>query len=154
MATELPGNDFAHRRITSWRSAGEFIPASDALFIVAAIAAVFAAGLIITESLTREPAATSVAAGGGREVSLGDFRFGLSQLFQPAAQNLYEQRLKSHSARISQAVEEAGRAATDDDLDDPELANFRNRIQGKVNGVLGARAVEGVLIDDFRTMTP
>lgn len=148
------------------RPKGEFIDVSDALFIVAAISAAFVGGLLIIEWMTRGDR-VPVPPGSGREVALGDFRLGLSQLVKPrlvefeataivggspAAQNLYEQRLKSHSARISQAVEEAGRATTDAELDDPELSSFRDRIQGKVNTVLGARAVESVLIDEFRAV--
>jgi hypothetical protein len=149
------------------RAKGDFIHISDALFIVAAILAVFAGGLLVTGVLTREAPAATVEAGGGREVSLGAFHFGMPGLFKPQivefeaiavvggspdVQDLYEERLKTHSARISQAVEEAGRAATDAELDDPALVHFRGRIQGKLNGVLGTRAVQGVLIDDFRSM--
>jgi hypothetical protein len=148
------------------RPAAEVVDASDALFVVAAIAAVFAGGLLTVSALSRQPAAKTIASN-GREVSLGDFRFGLPKLFNPrivefeaiavvggssAAQEVYAERVKTHSARISQAVEEAGRAATDEELDDPELADFRNRIQGKVNVVLGGPVVEGVLIDDFKSM--
>jgi hypothetical protein len=148
------------------RPIAEFIDASDALFVVAAIAAVFTGGLLIVSAIARQPAVQAVVSN-GREVSLGDYRFGLSRLLKPrvvefeaiavvggnaAVQELYAERLKSHSARISQAVEEAGRAATDEELDDPELAGFRGRIQGKVNIVLGGPVVEGVLIDDFRAV--
>lgn len=150
----------------SQRPTAEFIDVSDALFVVAAIAAVLAGGLVIVSSLAGESVVKRVVSN-GREVSLGDYRFGLSRLLKPrivefeaiavvggssAAQDLYEERLKSHAARISQAVEEAGRAATDEELDDPDLANFRDRIQGKVNVVLGGPVVEGVLIDDFRAV--
>ena len=148
------------------RPTAEVIDASDALFVVAAIAAVFTGGLLIVAALTREPP-VNVVASNGREVSLGDYRFGLSRLLKPrvvefeaiavvggssTAQEVYAERLKSHAARISQAVEEAGRAATDEELDDPGLAEFRDRIQGKVNVVLGGPVVEGVLIDDFRSV--
>jgi hypothetical protein len=148
------------------RAPGEFIYVSDALFVVAAIAAVFAAGLLAVSSLAGQTGIAPVASN-GREVSLGEFQFGLSRLFKPriiefkaiavvggnaATQEVYEQRLQRHAARISQAVEEAGRAATDADFADPELAKFRDRIQLKVNVVLGAPVVEAVLIHDFRSL--
>jgi len=148
------------------RPIAEFIDVSDALFVVAAIAAVFAGGLLIVSSITRQPVVKQ-AVSNGREVSLGDYRFGLSRLITPrvvefkaiaivggsaAVQELYAERLESHAARISQAVEEAGRAATDEELDDPDLTDFRDRIQGKVNVVLGGPVIEGVLIDDFRAV--
>lgn len=97
------------------RPIAEFIDVSDALFVVAAIAAVFAGGLLIVSSLTGESVVKTVVSN-GREVSLGDYRFGLSRLLEPrivefeaiavvggssAAQDLYEERLKSHAARIS-----------------------------------------------------
>lgn len=159
-SADAPGAEASSRRDP------EFIDASDALFVVAAVAAVFAGGLLTVSSLTRLPPVSAVASN-GREISLGDYRFGLSRLLKPrivqfeaiavvggssVAQDIYAERLESHAARISQAVEEAGRAATDEELDDPELVGFRDRIQGKVNVVLGGPVVEGVLIDDFRSM--
>lgn len=141
------------------------IPISDALFIVGAIAAAFAGVTVATAWLVRDPESVDRAAQ-ILEVSMGDFRFGTSSTTRPqmlefeaiavvagppGIQAQHEDRLRTHAARVSAAVEEAGRAATDLELDEPDLAMFRDRIRGRVNAALGIRAVEDVLLGDFRT---
>ena len=146
-------------------AAADGIPVSDALFIVGAIATAFAAVTVATAWLVRDSEAADRATD-VLEVSLGEFRFGTTNTARPrmlefeavavvagspGVQSEHENKLRTHAARVSAAVEEAGRAATDAELDEPDLSSFRGRIRGRVNHALGTTAIDDVLIDDFRS---
>lgn len=136
------------------------IPLADALFVVA----------VIVASLISVAIAAALLTGGGMpstvlEVPLGEFHCGsgvnpdrVQLQFKAIAlvggsqvlQSEKAEMLEKHSARVSQAVEEAGRLADEQELLEPDLVQFRHRVCTRVNRALGAYLVEDVLLHDFR----
>ena len=51
---------------------------------------------------------------------------------------------------IRAVVDTVARSATSDEIDEPGLDTFRDRIRTKVNSVIGRKAIEEVVVSDFR----
>lgn len=135
------------------------IPLADALFVVAVIVASLFGIAIAAAMLTGGAVPSSVL-----EVPLGEFKCGAGTKpdrgelqFRAIAlvggsQELQSEKaemLSRHSARVSQAVEEAGRAADEQEFLEPDLKRFRSRVCTRVNQALGSYLVEDVLLHHF-----
>ncbi|HEX6984627.1 MAG TPA: hypothetical protein VF170_04585 [Planctomycetaceae bacterium] len=143
---------------------GDRRPFRDAPFVAGVVATAFVGLTVAFMWLVREPVVPDASAG-SREVSLGDFRFGtvggspvraltfeaVAILGGPEAeQRRGEEWLRSRPARVTQAVQEAGRVVTAAELKEPDLGTFRRRLRGGINRILPARVVEDVVLNEFR----
>ena len=139
-------------------------PVQDKLF-VAGVMVTAIVGLTVAFVWVIGDRETSIGPAAGLEVALGDFHFGTVSTSKPrtlafeavavvkgegAEAARREEIIRSREARIAQAVEEAGRAATDEELGEPDLLTFRSRIRGGVNKTLPGNVVEDVVLYDFR----
>ena len=137
-------------------------PRRDKLFVAGVIVTAIVGLTVAFVWVLRDPAEAAMVADGS-EVSLGDFHFGTVGTSKPRTlafeavavvqgsdTSRKEELLRSREARVAQALEEAGRAATDTELIEPDLNRFRSRIRVGVNRTLHANIVEDVVLYDFR----
>lgn len=64
--------------------------------------------------------------------------------------SLKERAMKAHHYRICDLVDRTARAATRDELADPELRQMRGRLRTQINAMLGQAVVDDVLFSNFR----
>ena len=105
------------------------------------------------------------------EIPLGDFKYVFNQGRVPAlsAGKLHIMQLEAtaltsdhretswvedtfirYKNRVQTVVDTVARSATSDEIDEPGLHTFRNRIRTEVNSVIGRKGIEEVVVSDSR----
>jgi len=105
------------------------------------------------------------------EIPLGDFKYVFNQgrVPAPGAEKMHTMQFEAmaligdhretswvedafirYKNRVQAVVDTVARSATSDEIDEPGLDTFRNRIRTEVNSVIGRKAIEEVVVSDFR----